>query len=319
LQVQRTLQVRGPADDAPGSLTSVTVMVTGANGVVGEAVVRALAGRDEVRATVRRPETAEALRAIGAKVTVRTVERSDDLAEVLPRVHTLIHLIGGPNQPDAAEVLAANHGSTLAAVAAARTAEVTRFVLVSTPGADPDAADPFLRAKGLAEEAVALAGLEYAIVRAAPVYGVGGLWFTAVVQGALADPPFVPGEGTREVAPLFADDLAGVIAAIDDRAEVVAGTWALEGPEVLTIDGLVRLLRDDDVGPEHLDGEAAAARLEEVLGVAIAPAAVADLARSGRALDAADAAAAFGVPQTPLEAGLRATIGRAASVGTAPE
>ena len=41
-------------------------MVTGASGVLGHAIVRALAERDEVRATVRRPEAGESLRALGA-------------------------------------------------------------------------------------------------------------------------------------------------------------------------------------------------------------------------------------------------------------
>ena len=41
-------------------------MVVGASGVVGRATVRALLARDEVRATVRRPEAAEVLEALGA-------------------------------------------------------------------------------------------------------------------------------------------------------------------------------------------------------------------------------------------------------------
>ena len=48
----------------------MTVMVTGASGVLGHAVVSALLARDEVRATVRRPAAAEPLRALGAKVAV---------------------------------------------------------------------------------------------------------------------------------------------------------------------------------------------------------------------------------------------------------
>jgi NADH dehydrogenase len=291
---------------------AVTVMVHGASGVVGEAVVRTLAATDEVRATVRRPETAERLRALGAKVAVRAIERPDDLAEILPRVHTLVHLVGGANQPDDDEVLAANHRSTLLALAAAREAGVRRVVLLSTPGADPDARDVYVRAKGLAEEAVAASGLEHAIVRAAPVHGLGGLWFTALVQGALADPPIVVGAGDREVAPLFADDLAAAVAAIDDLDGDVAGTWALEGPDVLRADDLVHLLRDDDAPVAHADGDEAAAALAALLDVPVSLAAVADLARAGRAVDAPDAAGAFGVARTGLREGLRRTLARAA-------
>ncbi|HEX6844237.1 MAG TPA: NAD(P)H-binding protein, partial [Actinomycetota bacterium] len=209
----------------------MTVMVTGASGVVGRAAVRALIARDEVRVVVRRAETAEPLRALGAKVSVRDLDHPDALAEILPRCHTLVHLVGGPNQPDADEVLRANHGSALLAIEAAKQAGTPRLALVSVPGAAVDATDPFLRAKGLAEEAVANSGLEHAIVRAAHVYGLGGLWFTACVEGALAEPPFAPGSGRQRLAPVLAEDLGAVLAAIDDHPGPLAGTWALEGPD----------------------------------------------------------------------------------------
>ena len=290
----------------------MTVMVTGANGVIGDAVVRALVTRDEVRATVRRPETAEPLRALGAKVAVRGIDHAEDLAEILPRVHTVVHLVGGPNQPDDDEVLAANHRSTLAAVAAALELEVPRFVLLSVPGADPAADDPFLRAKGLAEEAVATSPLDHAILRVAPIYGVGGLWFTAVVQAALADPPLLIGDGDRPVAPVFADDVGTLVAAIDDHGGSLGGTWALEGPEMVPLRDLVHVLRDDAREAEVLDHPAPlAARLTDLLEVPVSTTAARYLAGAGRAAGAPDAAEVFGLERTGLLEGLRRTLERA--------
>src|SRR6185436_9747131 len=141
----------------------MTVMVTGASGVIGRATVKALLARDEVRATVRRAPDATYLRQLGAKVAVREIDSPDALSEILPRCHTLIHLIGGVAQPDPDELFHANHGSVLR---------------------DPETAQPFLRAKGLAEEAVRASGMEHAIVRSTHAYGLGGLWFTATVEGA---------------------------------------------------------------------------------------------------------------------------------------
>ncbi|MGZ4149615.1 MAG: SDR family oxidoreductase, partial [Actinomycetota bacterium] len=152
----------------------MTVLVTGAGGVVGRAVVKALLAHDEVRAQVRRPEAAEPLRAIGAKVAVREADTPGALHELLPRCHTLVHLVGGVSQPGPDELFHANHGSVLTALDAAKQAGTRRFVLLSVPGADPEATHPFLRAKGLAEEAVRAGGLEHAIVRATHVYGLGG-------------------------------------------------------------------------------------------------------------------------------------------------
>jgi uncharacterized protein YbjT (DUF2867 family) len=291
----------------------MTVIVTGASGVVGNAVVRALLARDEVRATVRRPAAAEPLRALGAKVSVRDLDTADALVELLPGVHTLVHLIGGPNQPDADELFGANHRSVLTVLDAVKQSRTKRFVLVSIPGADPEAAHPFARAKGLAEEAVRGSGLEHAIVRAAHVYGLGGLWFTAAVDGALAEPPFVCGSGEQSIAPLFAEDLAAVVAAIDDEEAGLAGTWGLEGPDAITADGFAHLLRGDRASVRHADGQAAAEALTDLLEIRVDAVAASWLGLPSRA-DAPDAAEAFGVRRTPLVDGLRTTLEAAAQI-----
>jgi NADH dehydrogenase len=289
----------------------MTVLVAGASGVVGRAVVKALLARDEVRATVRRPDAAEELRALGAKVTVRDGLRADELAEVLPRCHTLVLLIGGVEQPDADALFRANHGSVLAAVEAAKDAGTRRLVFVSVPGADPDHTHPFLRAKGMAEEAVAASGLDHAIVRSAHAYGLGGAWFSAFVAGASATPPFVCGPGTQDLAPVSADDVGAVIAAIDDQDGPLGGTWGLEGPDAMTADELASLLRGDDEAPSHADGQAAAAALTTLLGAPVDAVTATFYAMPSRA-DAPDAAAAFGVRRTPLRDGLRETLAAAA-------
>jgi uncharacterized protein YbjT (DUF2867 family) len=291
----------------------MTVMVTGASGVVGRAAVRALLGRDEVRATVRRPADAVFLRELGAKVAVRDLDTPDTLAEILPRCHTLVHLIGGFDQPDPDSLFRANHGSVVLAIEAAKRAKTKRFVLLSVPGADPDAPHPFLRAKGLAEAAVRDSGLQHGILRVTHVYGIGGLWFTAAVEGALADPPFVVGPGDQELAPTYVEDVASVIAGIDDASGELAETWGLEGPDVVTADELAWLLRGDDVPPTHADGQAAAEALTRLLGVPIDAVAASFLARPSRA-DVPDPAAAFGVVRTPLLDGVRATLEAAAAI-----
>jgi uncharacterized protein YbjT (DUF2867 family) len=291
----------------------VTVMVTGASGLLGRAIVRTLAARDEVRATVRRPDVADELRALGAKVAVWTAEDPDDLIEILSRVHTLIHLVGGMGHPDDDEVFRANHGSTLAAVAAAKEAGVRRLILASVPGADPDSAHPFLRAKGLAEEVVVHSGLEHAVLRCAHAYGLGGRWFTATVVAA--EHGFVVGGGDQRLAPLFADDVGAAVAAIDDRRDGIAGTWHLEGPDVVSADELFDLLGEGG-RPEHLPPAEAAARLTGLLAIPVSRATAELFARGTpeSASGVADAADAFAIARTSLEEGLRITADRAARV-----
>jgi hypothetical protein len=116
------------------------------------------------------------------------------------------------------------------------------------------------------------------------------------------------------VAPVFADDLGAVIAAIDDAAAGLEGTWALEGPDVTTADGLVALLRDDDAPAAHGDGQAAARTLTELCGAPIDAVTTSYFSMPSRA-DAPDAAEAFGVGRTPLTDGLRATLAAAGADG----
>lgn len=276
-------------------------MVTGASGVLGHAIVRALVERDEVRATVRRPEAGEPLRALGAKVAVLPVEEPDELIEILPRVHTLVHLVGGVNQSSDEEILAANHGSALAAVAAAKEAGTRRVILLSVPGASVAHEHPFLRAKGLAEEVVVQSGLEHAVLRSSHAYGLGGLWFAATVMGA--DHGFVIGDGAQRCAPVLAGDVARVVAAIDDRRDPVGGTWGLGGPEELTADE-VFAIEGEDGEPVHLDAGQAAERLTDLLGIPVSARATASFAMSS-VPDAPGAAEAFGVRMAPFEDGLR--------------
>lgn len=289
-------------------------MVTGASGPVGHALIRRLTLRDEVRACVRRPEAAGPLRDLGAKVAIGRLDDADALAEVLGGVFTLFHLVGGPNHADGDALLDANHGSTLRAIAAAKEAGVPRIVLVSVPGASPDASDPFLRAKGLAEEAVATCGLEHAIVRSSHVYGLGGLWFTAVVQGALARPPVAVATATTEtVAPILDDDLARVLVAADEVEGQLSGTYAAEGPDAITAGDLAERLAGPDAGEAvPLEADRAPGVLAELLGIPVPPAMAVHLLRSARA-DAPDAAAAFDVGLSALAAGLARTFERAAA------
>lgn len=281
-------------------------MVTGASGLIGRAIVRALVARDEVRATIRRPEAGDPLRAMGAKVALLPVDEPDELIEILPRVHTIVHLVGGVNQPSDHEIFAANHGSTLAVVAAAKEAGTRRLILLSAPGAALDKEHPFLRAKGLAEEVVVQSGLEHAVLRTSHAYGLGGLWFASTVMGA--DHGFVVGDGTQRWAPVWADDVARVVAAIDDRREPIEGVWGLGGPDELSADEVYSIAGEDG-SPAHVDAPAAAARLTQLLDIPVSARATEFFASSSVA-DAPDAADAFGVRLTGFEDGLRAVAAK---------
>jgi hypothetical protein len=109
---------------------------------------------------------------------------------------------------------------------------------------------------------------------------------------------------------VFAGDVAAVVAAIDDHAEPLSGTWGIEGPDVVSADELVGVLRADDAVPTHADGQPAAAALTTLLETPIDAVTASFFGMPSRS-DRPDAAGAFGVRRTGLLDGLRATLAAA--------
>ena len=282
------------------------VVVTGASGLVGGALVRALVPRGgEVRVHVRRREAAEPLRSLGAKVAIGDPFDVGTLALVMSDAHTVCHLAGGLDLADEAAYERANLGTTLAALEAAADARVTRFLFLSYPGADPASPNAYLRAKGAAEEAVRASGLEHVIVRATHVYGRGSRWLDAMRRLATGVVATVVGPGDQRVAPVAVDDVAAVLGAADDRARELRGTFGLGGPDVVTADELVTLLAGRRRRPLHLS-PGAAGRITRALGRPLSPTMLEVLAADSLP-DAPAAAEEFGVDPSRLADGLMAS------------
>jgi uncharacterized protein YbjT (DUF2867 family) len=286
----------------------VPVVVTGATGGIGRVVVPLLAARGEVRAVSRRRAAVEPLRSAGAKVAFCDLSDTTTLATVMDGAHTVVHLAGGQDLPDDRAYVAANLGTARHALEAAAQAGVARFVLPSYPGASPGASNPYLRAKGRAEEAVRDSGLEHVILRCTHVYGAGQRWLEET-RAAATRPvvAVVVGSGTQRVAPVFVEDVARAVLAADDRTSGPSGTFGLQGPDVVTADQVVDLVAGRPRRKLHLQPRAAL-RGSRLLGRPVSLAALEVLAADSLA-DAPDAAAEFGLQPTRLGVGLAASMG----------
>jgi uncharacterized protein YbjT (DUF2867 family) len=282
----------------------VPVVITGASGGVGR-VLATLLGREgaQVRAVVRARGTVEPLRAAGAKVAVTALSDTATLTTVMEGAHTVCHLAGGLDLPDESAYLEANLETTTDTLFAAREAGVERFLFLSYPGAASEASNAYLRAKGLAEEAIRGSGIGHVILRATHVYGPGQRWleqFRLAARRPLA--AVVVGTGTQRLAPVFVDDVARVLVAADDRRDPVSGTFGLQGADVVTADQLTDMLAGRRRRKVHL-GVGSAGKLARLLGRRLSPDLLEILAADSVA-DAPDAAAEFGVPLRPLVEGL---------------
>jgi uncharacterized protein YbjT (DUF2867 family) len=285
----------------------VPVVVTGAGGGIGRVLVPLLAQRGEVRAVLRRSERAEELRVAGAKVAVCHLEDTATLAVVLDGAHTVVHLAGGLIEPSDEAYEVANVGTVRDVLEAAAETELVRFILLSYPGASPDATNPYLRAKGVAEDAVRASGLEAVILRCTHVYGPGQRWLEEARRAATGAPgALVIGPGSQRLAPVFVRDLVRTIAAADDRAGAVRGTLGVQGPDVVTADALADLLAGRHRRKIHL-GPVAAGRAARLQGRRL-PRAMLEVLAADSLADAPSATEEFGLPLTPLVEGLAASV-----------
>ena len=129
------------------------------------------------------------------------------------------------------------------------------------------------------------------MLRSSHAYGLGGLWFASTVMGA--EHGFVIGDGTQRLAPILAEDVAKVVAAIDDRRDPIEGVWDLGGPETLTADEVFEI-EGEGGPPAHLDPASAAERLTALLEIPVSVRATEFFARANG--DAPDAGRAPTLP-----------------------
>ncbi|HYZ10293.1 MAG TPA: NAD(P)H-binding protein [Actinomycetota bacterium] len=283
------------------------VVVTGASGDIGAVLVPMLAQRGEVRALIRDAAAADPLRATGAKVAVADLADTATASTAMEGAHTVIHLAGGLDLPDERAYQAANLGTVLDALEAASEAEVTRFLLLSYPGASADSPNAYLRAKGLAEEAVRGSGFEHLILRSTHVYGPRQPWLDGMRAAASrAVAATVVGTGRQRIAPTYVEDVARTLVSGDDRAGAVEGTFGLQGPDEVTADELVDLLAGRRRRKVHL-APGAARKAARLLGQRLSLTMLEVLAMDSLADDLPSAEDELGVSLTPLREGLAAS------------
>lgn len=225
------------------------ILVAGGTGFVGSGIVRELASRGKaVRVMSRRAEgVARRFPGLDVEGVAGDVGNPESLARVVEGAETVIGCVqfsGFPmeNPRHGLTFEEVDERGTVRLVEGARRAGVKRYIYLSGAGADPDARYHWLRAKARAEAAVRESGITHVILRPSWIYGPGDRSLNRMLNLARRL-PFAPivGDGSRQrLQPAFIDDVAGVVA---DSAELAAAdnqTFEVGGPEVLTMDEVVR-------------------------------------------------------------------------------
>ena len=223
------------------------IVVSGAAGKTGRAIVRALAERGAaVRAWVRRESQAEALRALGASEVVAGDVRDDEAARVaLAGARALYHIC--PNvHPDELAI-----GQSL--IAAARAAGIEHFVFHSVLHPQTEAM-PHHWQKLRVEEALFESGLNFTLLQPAPyMQNTLAYWDAARTTGVFRVP--YPVETRLSLVDL--DDVAAAAARVLTEPGHAGATYELVGPP-----GLSQTAVADEIG--HALGRAVSAEAEPV-------------------------------------------------------
>jgi nucleoside-diphosphate-sugar epimerase len=184
----------------------VTIAVTGGTGFVGSRFLDvAVQAGQQVRALTRRAqEQRDSIEWVDG-----SLEDADSLRRLVTGCTSVVHIAGVINARDPSGFQRGNVDGTLAMLAAATAAGITRFVHVSSLAAREPKLSHYGASKAKAEELVERSGLDWAIVRPPAVYGPGDRETLELFKMANLRLMLLPPSG--RVSLLYVDDLARLL------------------------------------------------------------------------------------------------------------
>jgi uncharacterized protein YbjT (DUF2867 family) len=295
------------------------IVITGANGAVGTALIRYLSAGTPLRAVrlralVRSQAGARSLHGLGAEVSVVDYRQLEVLRGAVAGADVAVHLAGALLPRRGETLLQANVETTRALVEAATSAGVQTLVYLSFPGADPVSQNRYLSSKGMAEAVIQQAGFAGAIFRVPVILGRDS---PSVVQlRQMARAPLLPlvSGGAVRIQPIAEADVLAAIAWAIAVAPRPLCVLPLVGPETLTYAELLRRVCDRlGKRPRVLRIPRAVAWLSSCLAGALVPSlgwnrSVFDILFTEHLADPSEARATLPLALTPVHAALDQAI-----------
>jgi uncharacterized protein YbjT (DUF2867 family) len=215
---------------------SHVLLLTGATGLVGSALLRRLTARGEpVRCLVRDPRRLGPER-VRVQITIGDLTDPRAHRQALRGARTVIHLASSERDQPHATIEELAGLATWRLLRAAEQAGVEHFVFFSALGASPWHHSRLHRAKAIAEQAVAAADLRTTTFAPSLVYSPGDRRLARLDR--LAWLPAVPlaGLGRARSQPIWAEDVADCVMAALDRPPTGEqhARYELAGPDVLS-------------------------------------------------------------------------------------
>jgi len=225
------------------------LLLTGATGLVGRALLRRLAASGTpVRCLVRDPRRLGPDR-VRVQIALGDLADPQSFRNALRGVETVVHLAATIRDQPRGSIEELNGIATWRMVEAAGRAGVKRFVFFTALGACAHDRTRLLRAKALAEQAVRDGPVDSVIFAPSLIYAPGDPWLTLLARLALLPVMPISGRGQAVFQPIWADDVARCVWAVLDsepgRPSRGGGSkslrYELAGPDQLSYETIVRL------------------------------------------------------------------------------
>lgn len=222
------------------------ILVTGAGGFIGAAIVEALAeAGHEVTACVRPAGDGTAV--VGHRqvaVDMREADETRAWRPLLANVDAVVNCAGILREAREGDFAHVHYDAPLALAKASRDEGVRKFVQVSALG--DEAGGEFIASKHRFDAALLALGIPATVIRPSVVVSARGSHGGTSLLRAMAALPgivFIPGRGEQRIQPVMREDLAAMVARCV-APEVAAGkVLHAAGPDVLTLREYLAIVR----------------------------------------------------------------------------
>jgi uncharacterized protein YbjT (DUF2867 family) len=227
-------------------VTPGRILLTGANGHLGQRILRHLGGASgaDLRALVRSERAAAVLAELpeASRPEVHIVDYLDaaGVEEAADGCSGVVHLVGILKESSTSRYEVAHEHTSRVLADAARNAGVGRIVYLSILGSHPDSPNACLASKGRAECILLESGVPTTVLRVPMVLGPGEIAAHALRARASATVTFAVRGGRSLEQPIDGDDLVRAIVAALGDASGESCALDLAGAESLSSRELVR-------------------------------------------------------------------------------
>ena len=225
----------------------LNICVLGGTGFVGSELVTRLVRKGHwVRVPTRNPSHGQHLRILSTvELLTANIHDSRTLGQLLAGMDVVINLVGILNQSGRATFQSVHTDLAAKIVTAARNTKVRRLLQMSALGADREhGPSRYLRSKGEAEALIraAAAYLDLTIFRPSVIFGPRDSLTNRFAALLRLPGSFLPlARSQARFAPVYVGDVANAFVRVLEDRGGFGETYELCGPDVLTLEQLVRM------------------------------------------------------------------------------